>query len=572
MRKLITQLLITAAVAALIVAVVFLHADLRVFTKEDGSPGWNRRVVIPGGAFLGFLLAALLVNADRLARWLTTRRALAAVNVALMSILAAGIIVFVNVIGARHYQVYDWTLRDTYSISARTRTVLEKLEKKIVAHVLVPPGNPFLLNIRGLLDTYEATAPGKFEVRYLNPAQEREAIERTLLALGIDPKTLPRPNVVIFEAVDPAARVPRTKYVTMDELVETDYSMGPDRARLKGFKGEELFTKAILDVSRERRRTVYFLSGHQEFDPYGDPDQRIKAFETNLRNLDYEVKTFKFDFGGEEAAGGKVPDDCDVLVAIGPRARFDDRELAALRKYLEGGGRMLLFLEAVLRQRPASTSVYFDDVRIGELTKDYGLAVEQALVLDPDLDGPAFMLAAQFEPGASDHPITRPLAGIGVFISQAQALTAAGGDDPKLKVTRLLETEPTAVAIRNVDAILAGRDPRAVAEKKGPFILAAAVTKDLGEGKEARLVVGSDASMASDAATQRVLGHMSFLLNAVGWLAEREETISIDSKAPEILSLHLGPGDETRLYLLGLLDMPLLCAAIALAVFIVRRR
>src|SRR5207248_11621433 len=139
----------------------------------------------------------------------------------------------------------------------------------------------------------------------------------------------------IFEGVDPDAHVPRTKVVELQDLVEVDYSMGPDSARLKGFKGEEQFTKALLDVTREKPTTVYFLSGHMESDAFGsNAKERVKSLDTALRNLNFDVKPLKLDFA-PDSKEKEVPADCDVLAVIGPKSRFDDKELGALRAYLE---------------------------------------------------------------------------------------------------------------------------------------------------------------------------------------------------------------------------------------------
>ena len=53
---------------------------------------------------------------------------------------------------------------------------------------------------------------------------------------------------------------------------------GQQGGRLKGFKTEELFTEAILNVTREKQTAVYLLTGHQELEPFGGRQQeRISA-------------------------------------------------------------------------------------------------------------------------------------------------------------------------------------------------------------------------------------------------------------------------------------------------------
>jgi hypothetical protein len=575
MRSFFSRFALYGMLIMLAASVVALHRGAGDFLSPRGG-------VVELAVAAAFALMALLVNADRLARYLSPRRFVTIVNVTVMCVLAGGLVVFANVLAARHYRVFDETLKGSYSITERTRHVIETLPRKVVVRVIVTPYNPYMINIRGMLDAYHAVAPDKVEVQYINVGQDRDETERKLMALGIDPKKLNGPDVVVFEGVDPDARVPRTKVVDLEDLVEIDYSLGPQSARLKGFKGEEQFTKALLDVTREKATTVYFLAGHMELDVSGSAaNERVKSLDTALRNLNYDVKPLKLDFAPDSKAR-EVPEDCDVLAIFGPRSRFDDKELGAIRAYLDRGGRVLLMAEPVVKQRPGTTSVYFDETRLDELLKPYGLALGQALIHDPATAPADFVFRARFEGAGASHPITRPLRGLDMWFATALPLTVLEPAPPGVTVEPIVQSEPSAVSVRDLDAVAHGRDPETVADKKGPFVLAAAVTRALEPAtataepaaevkREARLVVTGDASIASDELTSRFREQLNFVLNAIAWLAQREETISIASKPPEILHLTLGPGDATRLELTGLLEVPLFCAAIALFVWISRR-
>lgn len=565
--------------AAAITAAVYIVDLHRGVTSRFGA-GWFGLGVVLSVVGL-WLVLALALSADRLARRFSLRRFLVAANVALMCVLAGGVVVFANVISARHYKVIDRTFKGSYTITERTKRVIETLPRKVVVHVLVSSGNAYMINIRGLLDAYRATAPERLEVEYWNPGQNREAVEKKLFALGIDPQTFkdPQGRVVIFEGLDPDARVPHTKVVELEDMVEVDYSMGPENARLKGFRGEELFTRALLDVTREKPTTVYFLSGHREVDALeSNARERVKSLDTALRNLNFDVRPLDWATGSAEK---DVPADCDVLAILGPKSRFDDKEIAALKAYLERGGRLLLMAEPVVRPRPGTTSVFFLDTQLDLLLKDYGISLGQAMVHDPATAHADFKFETKFE--GSAHPIVRPLAGLGMVWETALPLEILPPQPAlRVRVEKLVETLPSAVSVSNLDAVAHGRDPESVAEKKGPFVLAAAVVKELApptataevgskEKREARLVVTGDASIASDKLVTAVLGQLNFVLNAIAWLGEREDSISIESKPPEILHLQLGPRDSWLLQLLGLVEVPLACAAIAFFVWDARR-
>ncbi len=578
MRNVLTRLFIYGTVIAVAVFIVFLHrgAEAPSLTLEWLKTGAG----IAAASAAGLALAALIANIDRAAQYLTPRRLATAINVFLMCALAGGIVGAANYIGWKRYRQWDWTLKNYYTLSDRTKKVLQSLEKPVTAHVFLAPGSEFFTQVRGLLDAYRAVRPDRFEVEIYNPGRDRKKLEDTVARLGIDPKKLTGSEVVIFEAPGAAAdAVPRTKYISIDDIVERDYSLGPHRPRLRAFKGEEQFTKALIDVSRERPAKVYLLSGHSELDTFGE--ESVRRFDAALRNLNYDVEALKLDFGPESKAK-EVPADCDVLAILGPKTRFDDQEIAALKAYLERGGRLLLMAEPILKLRPGTTSRYFEDTRLDLLLKDYGVAIDLALVFDVVFDpglgaaGYAEDFAAKFEGPSREHPISKPLVGLGIAFSRASPLRdltagAAGGEEGRPRVQVLIETSPQAVSVKDVDA-LRRRPPDAVADRKGPLPLAVAVTCKVAGGKEARLVVTGDASIATDALTELIKGELDFVLNATSWLAEREETIAIDAKPPEILRLHLEPEQAAWLRFMSLVEIPLACAAVALFVWAARRR
>jgi hypothetical protein len=575
MRGFLTRVLVYFAIAAFVAFLAFMHRDAAALTASWGF--FKTRVGIAALACLVAFFLALVLNADRGAQYFTLRRALVALNVLVMCALAAGIVIFANVIAARHYAVKDVTFKRYYSLSERTESILRKLSRKVVVHVLAPPQDPDLTPVRGLLDAYRAEAPEYFEISYENPGKDGKKVEATLQRLGIDPRKLPspeRPEYLIFEGENPDARVPLTKVLTLDELYEKDYSMSPYQPRIKGFKGEENFTKAVIEVTRERKTKIYTLGGHRETDPFGR-EESIRTLDAALRNLGYEMETLKLDFAPDSKTA-EVPQDCDVLAIVGPRARFDDREIGALRAYIERGGRLLLMAEPVLFLRPGSSSVYFEDTRLNLLLKDYGLAIEEAKIHDPATGERDFVFAAKFDGVSSAHPITRPLLGLGILFADAAPITLLPrGEDAKAKAQSILETLPSAVAVKDIDAVNRGRAPESVAWKKGPFVLAAVVTKEVtarNEKKEARLVVTGDSSIATDALTEVIKGQLDFVLNAIAWLAEREETIAIDSRPPEILRLQVTRDELSWLKFMSLVEIPLACAVIAFSVWFFRRR
>lgn len=594
-RKIATQVLLWTIAACVFAALAFGHMDLWI--RRGGEDGlaveWNRRVLFPALSAAGLLVALAAINFLEIVRVLASRRALAALNVGVMVILSGGIAVFLNAIAARHYFVGDWTFKGIYSITERTESVVDGLKEPVRVHVVASPFHELYSTIRGTLDMYRAAAPqGMLEVVTIDPSQERDRLKRTLEEeLGVNPKELDEPEVVIFSVGGGDGKKPRTKQVPFTSIVEIDYSGGgPRGGRLKGFKAEELFTEAILSLTRPKQSSLYVLTGHDEIEVFGGrADERLGEVERRLKNLGWKVETFGFDFA-PESKKADVPADCDVLLVAGPRSRFEDRELERLRAWLDRGGRLLVLgdPEKLLRQRPGTRSFYFDDTRLDILLAPYGLALEPSYVYDPTAAVMDFTFAPTIRGVSENHAVTKPLVGLKLIFANAQGVIVSPTADAEVRNQAILETSAGAIAVRDMNAAQRTGNPFSADHRKGPIALAAVATKpvevtptaapDAPTGTaeappvkgEARIAVVGDATFATDEVAMRVPPNMDLLLNLVAWLGAREESIAIGSKAPEIIRLRLD-GDQRTRAMLVIIEIPLVCLFLALAVYGRRR-
>jgi hypothetical protein len=104
----------------------------------------------------------------------------------------------------------------------------------------------------------------------------------------------------------------------------------------------------LLKVLRDKRK-AYLLVGHGEFnDPESVPAElkgRIgqhatTQFKKRLADLNYEVKNLGlFDLAKD------VPDDATIVIALAPTVPLQPAEWAALERYLDRGGHLLLALD-----------------------------------------------------------------------------------------------------------------------------------------------------------------------------------------------------------------------------------
>jgi len=104
----------------------------------------------------------------------------------------------------------------------------------------------------------------------------------------------------------------------------------------------------LLKLMRDKRK-AYLTIGHGELnDPdsvpadmkAGNEDRKIGAFKKRLADLNYETKNL-----GLLDLSTDVPDDATVVVMLAPSVPLQPGEWAALVRYLDHGGRLLLALD-----------------------------------------------------------------------------------------------------------------------------------------------------------------------------------------------------------------------------------
>ena len=100
------------------------------------------------------------------------------------------------------------------------------------------------------------------------------------------------------------------------------------------FRGEETLLKSILELSipSRGRKVVYFTRGHGEASPEDlDPRDGNSVFRGLIEDRNIGVSTL--DMGTLE----RMPDDALAIVISGPKAIFQDKEVAMIRNFLNRG-------------------------------------------------------------------------------------------------------------------------------------------------------------------------------------------------------------------------------------------
>ncbi len=486
-------------------------------------------------------------------------------NVIFMILISIAIFVFVSYINDRHYYRFDLTASGKYTLSSKTKKILKNLEQPIFVTTLLVQNRDYRFygQILDILEEYKYVS-GKITVNELNPLTDRTKIAELAEKLKMDLEQL-QLNSIIFACGD------KSKHVQQSEVIERKFPFK--------FKGEEIFTSAILNVTQEKQTTVYYVKGHGERD--------LADFErAGLGNLANSIKRANYNVIPLDLLKKKqVPENCDILFIAGPTKSFSTEETNYIRNYLgtsarllnEKGelkeGKLLLMLEPALGANKPSG--------LKALLGEYGIVVRDDAVVYNKVNMPLFGMQTVVEIYISDdkyleHEITKDIKKLTTVFYGSCVLSIAPLTDTMAFSAKAIvqapdqswgETEITGKKRPKYDedadiyapitlAIAAElREPEVNANEA--FTAPPHATKAFaGIGKKgSRIVVFGDTDFAANAFSDNP-GNQDLVLNAISWLARREKELGISAKAPDIRRTVIKPGQLTVITWLSIAGLP----------------
>ncbi len=450
--------------------------------------------LVIGGVALG--LFWLVINISKVAAAARGRQARLIFNSAAFIAVILGIVVLLNYMAARHHIRKDLTESQRFSLSEQTRKVAEDLDQEVKV-------------IAFFSDEYK-NSPYNNWIEIADRLREYEMLSPKVKVERYDPKT-------DFSK--------QKEYDATDGLVIVESA---DRQEKVYGSSEEQLTSAILAVSQGKKTKAYFLQGHGENPLEGGAPNSVATLKGNLENQQYEVETLSLMAQKEP----QVPDDCAVLCIIGPQKPLHDKEVEAIKQYLDQGGKGFV----AVGPPPAPG--------LEEILNSYGITPLDGMVMDPQMSLWGQVNVPMVNAPTS-HEITRGLGAVILPVTRAFALASTppqypgGPPPPGPKPVALLESSSAAW----LETALKDQPKKDPGEQGGPLVMAALVDEATSpppmmpgmppppSGNGTRLVVVGTPILVSDTLVQQGVDvGVIFALKSIAWLVENEKLISIPPK------------------------------------------
>ncbi len=332
------------------------------------------------------------------------------------------------------------------------------------------------------------------------------------------------------------------------------------RRRVVTSPHEEVLIAAILQATRQERRTVGWVLGHGEGDLTSI--DRTHGYSTARRLLEDEY----YDVIPVSLIGGDVPVGTSALVIAGPSRDYLPEELAALDRYLQRPGQLLVMLDP--KQAPA----------LAAFLERYHLRLGRDVVVDPDArlyEGEYVTMELEYERDA--HPVLAPLKAAPLFsrTRSVETLTASGRDTVGRVFLRTgseswTTTDDAATRVA-VPVFLQGRD------RRGPIGVGAQVafrTPVLPgeEPRQGRIIAYGNAQFANNFFIE-FLGNKDLFANSVAWLVSDPEGVARRNprQLPGVNQFFVSEEDGQRLFWTSAVALPGSFALVGIALAARRR-
>jgi len=282
------------------------------------------------------------------------------------------------------------------------------------------------------------------------------------------------------------------------------------------FLDESSLSNVLLQLASTNERWITFITGHGEPSPAGQANFDLSLFGKQLAHHKIKSQTINL------AQLSAIPDNSSLLVLVSPSVPLLAGELNILINYINDGGNLLLLTD------PKNQQLSSIEQLLG-IRKLPGTIVDSSSRLY-GIDDPTFVLVSEY----TRHPITLNFSNITVFpVSAALEIDNEGEFESTAILTSVLRSwTETGEIIGNV------RFDADSEEREGPLTLAYALTKNITDKKQQRIVALGDSDFLSNAFLGNV-GNSELGFRLINWLTHDDKFIEIPVKESTGKSLQL---------------------------------
>ena len=453
-------------------------------------------------------------------------RALAWLNVILMTLFLAAFLVGVNLVSHARFSRVDMTTDKVWEISPQSRQVVRSVQKPISIYLNFTESPE--VQDKSLQMAWNRTHQLLTEINN----QNSQIFLYSLTELSPPPgynelvKQISRPeyNTIYF-----LTRDLEDKPVVRSLGVREIYEGNPQTGDILDYIGEAKIVTMLSQLITDKKTKIYHTVGHREVQPSQSDAKGLSVVTSRITGM--ENAEFKpLDLARDKA----VPDDADLVFIVEPTVDFSTIETEALEKYWKRGGRFFVALHPLIAD-PL--------VELKRSLETFGVRYNRDVVVDTRRENrnPGFLTVRAF----MQHPVNQGMYNSGYLIPFASTVDPVLiKKDAQAKV--LFISSPESYA--ETDLPPKEDSKHNVGERVGNLPLAAVAEEAAAVGRPARIIawgssmaLNNQFNITGGAPNERTVG---YVLNNFRWLLEREMLIAAPSESRKLKMRPFQPGAD----------------------------
>ncbi|MDR3239608.1 MAG: GldG family protein [Clostridiales bacterium] len=464
----------------------------------------------------------------------------------LMILFVIAIMVIVNLLADQLKLTFDMSANKQYSLSEDSIKIARELTQDVTITALARTGEEGRmfeeavgpLTFQRLLDEY-AKSSSHIQLVYKDPYLYPAFV--TQYAKDGEPIPI---NSVIVESGS------LFKVIQANDMISTDFDYQNYSTYVKSIDIEPRVTNAINYVTSGASATAYTVSGSDEL-PLQD------TLRSQLELANFEIKDVNL-------VTSEIPEDCTILFVTQPSRDWTASAAENVKTFLQNDGRAVFCVGAFGQEYPNLDSVL----------SSYGVRMGQYIVAENDPSHYAgnnrIYLLSDFAP----HDITQPLLDKNYMplLVQSSGVEKTELKKSSITIEPLLTTSKQAYGKTNPNTQTIEKEPD---DQDGPFDLAVAITDAYATDEEhtTKIIFIANPTIIDESVNTAIRGvNWDFLINAMNWLQDKADTVSILPKTPETAEqLTMSSMQVLVLSMFSSIILPLIILGAGLTVWLRRR-
>lgn len=436
----------------------------------------------------------------------------------MLILMLVAILGIVNYLGAKHSITWDFSSAESNTLSPQSIQLVKTLDTDLKVYFFYKKGvegnEDNRRQFRELVKKYQDQSP-KVKMDFVEVNEQPDLSKE----FGVDKGS----GVVFLDYKDRRSRI---------EKID-----------------EQEFTSALVKVTRDKTKTIYFTVGHGEMSlDEAKEALGLRSLKILLESSRYVVKALPL------SQTPKIPEDADVIFVAGPVQGFQDFEIKALEEFLRQGGSLFLALES---QNPVGLEKLVSAAGI-ELQNNYILNVVETKLGRGINQGPAMGVVF-----SKTNKITKSFGKNEITLFRYPQSLKIGKVPSGIIVDELVKTAPDAMAFESLR--VSGEGPVA------SYSLVDEVTGTWPGGtKPFNMIVAGDVDFLTNQMLYQNLNR-DLVLNSVASLAKEENLISITPKEPQATQMFLTETKFSLFLFAFIIPLPILLLGISISLYMRRR-